>query len=104
MNKKLKKLDKALDKLIVKTFPKRSRPESYTWWWNANDIIALTIISAARHVRDDGCHLLTQQDAEDLTDLEQLFSAFYETQDFGPPGERDRAMQLFALWFERLWD
>lgn len=104
--KKLKKLDEVLDKFIVKTFDDwNGDAKRYDWWWNGSDVIALVIASAARHVRRDGCHLLTEEEGDQLKDLEKLFLKHYETGDgFGPPGERARAFALFADWFERLWD
>lgn len=80
----------------------------YCWWWNGCYILADAIASLAGHVRNDGCHVLSDAERDELETLERYMSNYEELEFLV---ERDchawlhaEAMWLLARWFPRLWD
>lgn len=84
--------------------------KGYRWWWNGCDILADAIASLTRHVRLDGCHLLTEIEKDELEKIERYMR--YMTSFSHPDaisGEQANwlhaeAMWLLGQWFTRLWD
>ena len=101
------KIDKYLDEYARTVIPPGSK--KYHWWWNANDILSDAIASACRHVRKDGCHLLSDQERYELATLERYMRAFNtEAMDDISINQETwlhaEAMSLLSQWFTRLWD
>jgi hypothetical protein len=84
--------------------------ESYRWWWNGCDVLADAIGSLAHHVREDGCHLLTDTEVEQLETLERYMVAYPKVDEAGDLTFENEtwlhaeSMWLLGQWFSRLWD
>lgn len=94
------KIDKHLNEYTTdKFYP--DTDTKFTWWWNADKTVAEALVSAARHVRKDGCHMFTDVERAELKRFEKLWSR-YDCIDWSD--NSDEAFELFGKWFTRLWD
>lgn len=102
-----KKLDKVLDSYASEKIAKGGR---YSWWWNGNDVLAVAIASLCRHVREDGCTALEDDDLRELETLERYMRGFaFDSDTPGLSVAQERwlyaeAMWLLGRWFIHLWD
>ncbi|MCG7607164.1 hypothetical protein [Mycobacterium sp. CnD-18-1] len=73
---------------------------TYKWWWNADYVVSLALLSALRHVRKDGCTYHTEAE---IAEMKRLENALKRRMDDDLEAYAE-VMELLPKWFSRLWN